>query len=174
MHPTAPNPHARRAFLRRAGQLAFAGAATPFGLNLAAFGDAAAFTGTDYRALVCVFLYGGNDYANTLIPYDDASYNAYQAQRPDLAIARNMLAATRLACDCGTGDDCGFTTAGHSHGQTSGRASLGSAANSACGSSGVERVWRKHGARLGRGNTPGAEPNRSENSLGIANDTGVE
>ena len=66
MTPRHPSPESRRAFLRRAGHLALAGAATPFGLNLAAFGDAAAFDASDYRALVCVFLYGGNDYANTL------------------------------------------------------------------------------------------------------------
>ena len=32
---------------------------------------------TDYKALVCVFLFGGNDYANTVVTYDDPSYNAY-------------------------------------------------------------------------------------------------
>ena len=32
---------------------------------------------TDYRALVCVFLFGGNDSNNTIIPTDDASYTAY-------------------------------------------------------------------------------------------------
>jgi len=34
---------------------------------------------TDYRALVCVFLFGGNDGNNTVIPYDD--YAAYAAVR---------------------------------------------------------------------------------------------
>jgi uncharacterized protein (DUF1501 family) len=74
--------HSRRAFLKRAGQLAFTGAALPTAINLAALGEAAAFNaGSDYKALVCVFLYGGSDYANTLIPADAASYAAYQTIR---------------------------------------------------------------------------------------------
>jgi len=67
MTPIDPMPLNRRAFLRRTGQLAAVGAATPLGLNLAALGEAAAFTATDYKALVCVFLYGGNDHANTVV-----------------------------------------------------------------------------------------------------------
>ena len=43
--------------------------------------DAAAFDATDYKALVCVFLNGGNDYANTVINYDNASYDQYSAIR---------------------------------------------------------------------------------------------
>ncbi|MFL6662766.1 MAG: DUF1501 domain-containing protein [Rhizobacter sp.] len=87
----------RRAFLQRASALSVAGVATPWALNLATLGEAAAATATDYKALVCVFLYGGNDYANTLVPYDSASYALYQAQRPTLAYARDALAATALA-----------------------------------------------------------------------------
>ncbi|MBC7434546.1 MAG: DUF1501 domain-containing protein [Bdellovibrionales bacterium] len=59
--------------------------------------DAAAAGATDYKALVCVFLYGGNDYANTVVPYDQASYDLYFAQRPTLAYARSALAGTVLA-----------------------------------------------------------------------------
>jgi uncharacterized protein (DUF1501 family) len=86
----------RRAFLQRAGALSIAGSATPWALSLAAMGEAAAATATDYKALVCVFLYGGNDYANTLIPYDNANYAAYQAMRPPLAYTQASLAATVL------------------------------------------------------------------------------
>lgn len=81
MHFIQPDKHTRRAFLRRAGQLAFTGAALPTALNLAAMADAAAFDATDYKALVCVFLNGGNDYANTVINYDNASYDQYSAIR---------------------------------------------------------------------------------------------
>jgi uncharacterized protein (DUF1501 family) len=59
-------------------------------------GEAAAATGTDYKALVCVFLYGGNDYGNTLIPYDNARYTAYQGMRPTLAYAQSALTSTVL------------------------------------------------------------------------------
>ena len=51
--------------------MAAAGAAAPWALQLAAMGEAAAFSGDDYKALVCVFLYGGNDYANTVVTYDE-------------------------------------------------------------------------------------------------------
>ena len=52
-------------------QLGAMGVATPLAINLAAIGEAAAFDNTDYKALVCIFMYGGNDYANTVVPYDD-------------------------------------------------------------------------------------------------------
>jgi uncharacterized protein (DUF1501 family) len=86
----------RRTLLRHASALSIAGAAAPFALNLAAMGEAAAATASDYKALVCVFLYGGNDYANTLVPYDAAQYAIYQAQRPGLTYAQSALAATAL------------------------------------------------------------------------------
>ena len=83
MHLLQPQLHSRRAFLRRSAQLAFTGAALPTALNLAAMGEAAAFNAPSgsYKALVCVFLYGGNDYGNTLVPYDNASYNLYSTIR---------------------------------------------------------------------------------------------
>ncbi len=87
----------RRAFLQRASALSIAGTATPFVLDLAAIGEAAAATAPDYKAMVCVFLYGGNDYANTVIPVDAASYAAYFAQRSALAYTQASLAGTTLA-----------------------------------------------------------------------------
>jgi uncharacterized protein (DUF1501 family) len=81
MYLLQPHLHTRRAFLKRSGQLAMTGAALPLALNLAAMGEAAAFSATGYKALVCVFLYGGNDYANTLVTYDDPSYNLYSTIR---------------------------------------------------------------------------------------------
>lgn len=86
----------RRAFLQRASVLSIAGAATPWALNLAAIGQAAASTAADYKALVCVFLYGGNDYGNTVIPYDTSNYSLYNAARPNLAYARSALDASVL------------------------------------------------------------------------------
>ena len=86
----------RRAFLKRSGALGLAGVATPFVTSLGAIGEAAAATATDYKALVCVFLYGGNDYANTLTPYDTASYAQYAAARQNIALNRSQLDATAL------------------------------------------------------------------------------
>jgi uncharacterized protein (DUF1501 family) len=104
MHFIQPDQHSRRAFLRRAGQLAFTGAALPTALNLVAMGEAAAFNANDYKALVCVFLFGGNDYANTVVNYDTASYERYNTIRGGrtdfsgggIAIPRADLASTLL------------------------------------------------------------------------------
>ncbi len=86
MHFIDPQKLARRAFLKRAGALSLSGTALPFALNLAAMGEAAAFDATDYKALVCVFLYGGCDYANTVITYDDPSYKLYSTVRPGIGL----------------------------------------------------------------------------------------
>jgi uncharacterized protein (DUF1501 family) len=92
-----PQRHTRRAFLRRAGQLALAGTAAPLAINLAAMGEAAAFTATDYKALVCIFLTGGNDYANTVVPFDTASHAQYLSLRgSSLGTAHAALGATEL------------------------------------------------------------------------------
>lgn len=87
----------RRAFLKRASMLSIAGVATPWAVNLAAMAEAAAANASDYKAIVCVFLYGGNDYANTLVPYDNASFNAYYNLRPTLAYQQSALAGTVLS-----------------------------------------------------------------------------
>ncbi len=86
----------RREFLKRVGAFSATGVAAPLALNLAAMGEAAAFNATDYKALVCVFLYGGNDYANTLVPYDNASHGLYLGQRAAIATQRSALDATVL------------------------------------------------------------------------------
>ncbi len=82
----------RREFLRAASRLSVAGAATPWALNLAAIGAAAAQTvPTDYKALVCIFMYGGNDQSNTIVPVDNASYQLYAQSRTNLALAQDVL-----------------------------------------------------------------------------------
>ena len=96
MHVLQTETLARRAFLRRCGQLATLGAAAPLGLNLAAMGEAAAQTASDYKALVCVFLFGGNDYANTVVPCDASSYASYARIRTGIALPQEQLQATRL------------------------------------------------------------------------------
>ncbi|MEA3045091.1 MAG: hypothetical protein QOH47_2929 [Sphingomonadales bacterium] len=86
----------RRAFLKRAAALGIVGGAGPFVMNLAAIGEAAATTASDYKALVCIFLFGGNDYANTIVPYDQPSYDLYAALRSTIALPRAQLAGTVL------------------------------------------------------------------------------
>jgi uncharacterized protein (DUF1501 family) len=82
----------RREFLRRAAALSSLGAASPFAINLAALGAASAQT-TDYKALVCVFLYGGNDSFNMVLPTDTASWDAYVAVRNQAPDPIQLLAA---------------------------------------------------------------------------------
>lgn len=94
----------RREFLIRSGQTAMGGLAAPWLINMAAMGEAAAFSASDYKALVCVFLFGGNDYANTVVNYDNASYAKYLAIRganagsntSDVVMQQAALAATEL------------------------------------------------------------------------------
>jgi uncharacterized protein (DUF1501 family) len=78
----------RRTFIKYAS-LAAAGNASalrPFGaLNALAQGT------TGYKALVCVFLFGGNDANNTLIQFDTAGYNNYSTVRGPLAIPQAQL-----------------------------------------------------------------------------------
>ena len=81
----------RRNFLSWSARMATLGTGAPFALNLAALSAASAQTATDYKALVCVFLYGGNDNHNTVIPYDQASYAGYQQARGGIARPLNTL-----------------------------------------------------------------------------------
>jgi uncharacterized protein (DUF1501 family) len=70
----------RRNFL--GSMLAAAGsAATPFTLNLAAMSSAAAQNASDYKALVCLYMAGGNDGFNTVVATDSGSWNEYQRLR---------------------------------------------------------------------------------------------
>ncbi len=101
------NQASRRAFLKRASALGMAGVAAPWAINLLSIAEAAAATATDYKALVCVFLYGGNDYGNTLVPYDSANYTLYQQFRPTLAYARDALTATALTTTAPVVDSAG-------------------------------------------------------------------
>jgi uncharacterized protein (DUF1501 family) len=68
----------RRSFIRYASLAAAGNLAgmRPFGAL-----NALAATTPDYKALVCIFLYGGNDANNTVIPYDTKGYGNYAALR---------------------------------------------------------------------------------------------
>lgn len=53
--------------------------------------SAQSLPGDDYRALVCVFLNGGNDSFNMLVPRGASEYAEYAAVRQDLALAAGAL-----------------------------------------------------------------------------------
>jgi uncharacterized protein (DUF1501 family) len=81
----------RRRFLKQGGILSIAGTVSaPWLLNLAAVAEASAATTTtsDYKALVCVFLEGGNDASNTILPAvsDTLSWKRYLAARQNTHI----------------------------------------------------------------------------------------
>ena len=78
----------RREFLKNSGAAA-AFAATPGLAYSQVIGGGAPFD--DYRALVCVFLFGGNDSFNMLVPRSAAEYSVYAASRQNLAIAQDEL-----------------------------------------------------------------------------------
>ncbi len=73
----------RRDFLRAASVFSAGSLGLPFGLNLATMGAASAQTAgvSDYKALICLFLAGGNDAANMLLPTDADSWARYTAAR---------------------------------------------------------------------------------------------
>ena len=86
----------RRRFLRNAaaGGLGYALAHTP-GVSYAQMAGGGAFA--DYKALVCVFLFGGNDSWNMVVPRSQAEYNAYAATRQNLAVPQANLLPLTLA-----------------------------------------------------------------------------
>ena len=77
--------HSRREFLRRSGGALGAAA---LGAGVGRLGLANAFAqGADYKALVCVFLAGGNDGNNLIVPLDSAGYAAYAGVRGAAGLA---------------------------------------------------------------------------------------
>jgi len=82
----------RRDFLKRASR-ASALAGTPFMANLMAIGAASGQQAVGHKALVCIFLNGGNDQSNTVIPASGSALAAYTQSRPTIALtAAQMLA----------------------------------------------------------------------------------
>jgi len=98
----------RRDFIRRAACAAVGTAAMTASIRDLRLMNAAVAQSniTDYKALVCVFLQGGNDSNNLIIPTIQSEYNNYAAIRtPVLAIPQGAILAT------------GYTdVAGHSYG----------------------------------------------------------
>ena len=83
----------RRSFIRYASLAAAGNAAgfRPFGAL-----NGLAATSPEYQALVCIFMYGGNDSNNTLVPLNTTAngtndYTAYSKIRGPLAIPQASL-----------------------------------------------------------------------------------
>jgi uncharacterized protein (DUF1501 family) len=90
---STPPPISRREFLGQASCAGVKGTAilsTLLSLRLAN-SLAAQTASSDYKALVCLFLAGGNDSFNMLVPTTSAEYSAYAAVRGNLALARDTL-----------------------------------------------------------------------------------
>ncbi len=98
----------RRQFLANACAMIGLGAGAGFANDLLRLNALAADT-EGYRALVCVFLFGGMDNHDTVIPFDTASFNAYadirQSMLSQYATARNATNLLEL-----TGADLGGRT----------------------------------------------------------------
>jgi uncharacterized protein (DUF1501 family) len=88
----------RRKFIRRTLGAALGGASVCSALGnlqlLQAATRATSYAFDDYKALVCVFLYGGNDGFNTVIPYTQSAFNSFyggggvtKPVRPQLALS---------------------------------------------------------------------------------------
>lgn len=95
----------RRDFLRRAACAAVGTAAMTSAIRDLRFMNAAVAQSniTDYKALVCIFMAGGNDSNNMIIPTVSSEYDNYSAIRtPVLALPQNSL--LRLKQSDGTTD----------------------------------------------------------------------
>ncbi len=90
--------HSRRRFIRLGAASIGTLALRPLGLLPAL---AQPVSSSDYRALVCVFLFGGNDSNNMVIPMDDTSYKNYAAIRGSLALSGSQLTSKMYAATGG-------------------------------------------------------------------------
>lgn len=84
----------RREFLRQAacgmGAAALLAGLDRFGA-IDAFAQGRSGAASDYKALVCIFLFGGNDGNNTVVPLDAAGYQSYSSVRAGLTLAQSSL-----------------------------------------------------------------------------------
>ncbi len=77
--------------MNRRNFLQAAAASLGAGVVPALFTGGARAQSSGYRALVCIFLYGGNDSTNTLVPRDATRYAQYAAVRKHLALPASSL-----------------------------------------------------------------------------------
>ncbi|SFV01959.1 DUF1501 domain-containing protein [Pseudoduganella namucuonensis] len=76
----------RRGFLGLGAQAGMLGALSSLGLLAAKPAHAAV---ADYKALVCLYMFGGNDGNNMIVPLDTVRYGKYTAIRGGLALSAN-------------------------------------------------------------------------------------
>lgn len=81
----------RRHFLQRAATLALGSSSAMATLSRLQLAHAQTAGQSDYKALVCVFLFGGNDAFNMVVPRSTTEYAAYSATRQSLAVPQNAL-----------------------------------------------------------------------------------
>ena len=93
------SPTRRRVLQGSAAWLAGAAGSAAFGLHATAAAAALAQPKnvTDYKALVCLFLFGGNDSGNTVVPYDASEHSRYILARE--GAATRPYGITRLRAD---------------------------------------------------------------------------
>jgi len=90
----------RREFLMKSGAAAATSAFAHYPGMAFSQGMGVAAPFNDYKALVCVFMFGGNDSYNMLIPRSNAEYNVYAATRQNMAVAQqDLLAINPLTSD---------------------------------------------------------------------------
>lgn len=87
--------HKRRQFLKNIGLTTLGMSSMPASvLSMKTWAAAAANNSSltdDYKALVCFFMYGGNDGFNMLVPKENEAYNEYQTTRSNLALEQSDL-----------------------------------------------------------------------------------
>ena len=80
----------RREFLKKTCCTAAAGMAAASFSRMGLM-NAMAQTSQDYKALVCVFMFGGNDSNNLIVPLSSSGYASYQQTRAVLALPQASL-----------------------------------------------------------------------------------
>jgi len=109
MRHVSDNPQGlnRRSILKSSAAIALQRLGMPMASSLGLMANAAAQSANDYKALVCVFLFGANDHYNTVIPYDLSTHSTYFNIRKGtvtagsiydgIALPRDALTATALS-----------------------------------------------------------------------------
>jgi uncharacterized protein (DUF1501 family) len=97
----------RRSFLRQAACAALGASGVLSTLwDLRRLSAATTILSSNYKALVCLFLHGGNDGNNVIVPRDTSGYTSYAAARGSLALPQSSLLP--LILRNGDGRDFGF------------------------------------------------------------------